>query len=122
MKRKIAFFAVLLCLAAASPAMSLYVSTEELARRCLGNRSEDISACTSYIAGVIDYHLLLQSLGTAPTIDFCLPENLSLAQASVRVMGYLQDAPQHDAFIAASAVPLALNKAFPCAPRKKGRK
>jgi len=37
----------------------------------------------------------------------------------VLVMAYLHDSPQHDAFVAAAAVPLALNKVFPCSKTKK---
>lgn len=103
----------------------MYVSSAELASTCQSERSQDIYACMNYIAGVIDYHVLMQSLGTAPTIDFCLPESINMQKAAVIVMAYMRAAPQNDDFIAAAAVPMAMNKAFPCAPdtpRKKGKK
>lgn len=103
----------------ATPARAMYMSSADLSARCQSDRSEDIHACTSYVAGVIDYHLLLQSLGTNPTMPFCMPESINMQQAAVIVMAYLKTAPQHDAFVAASAIPLAINKAFPCAAPKK---
>ena len=99
---------------AAKPAHAAYLTTADLQRDCLSGKKEKISGCLNYIAGIIDYHILMQSLGTNPTIDFCLPANLSLEDAGVAVMVYLRKYPQHDAFIASAAVPLALNKAYPC--------
>ncbi|TAL30442.1 MAG: hypothetical protein EPN97_12510 [Alphaproteobacteria bacterium] len=98
------------------PAHAAYMTTADLQRDCLSGKKEQISGCLNYIAGIIDYHILMQSLGTNPTIDFCLPANLSLEDAGVAVMMYLRKYPQHDAFIASAAVPLALNKAYPCRP------
>ena len=100
-----------------SAARAAYVTTAELERSCLSSKREQVNGCLQYIAGVIDYHILMQSFGTAPTIDFCLPANLTLEDAGVAVMRYLRRHPQHDAFIASSAVPLALNEAFPCRPK-----
>ncbi|MBI1215582.1 MAG: hypothetical protein GC185_07175 [Alphaproteobacteria bacterium] len=109
-------------LAPVRPAQAQYVATAELERDCLSKNKEDIAACVNYVAGVIDYHVMLQSLGTAPTISFCLPANLTKEQAAVVVMAYLRTRPQHDAFIAAAAIPLALNKTFPCRdPHSKKR-
>ncbi|MCB1721859.1 MAG: hypothetical protein KDI11_08910, partial [Alphaproteobacteria bacterium] len=31
-------------------------------------------ACQAYISGLMDYHNLIRSLGTAPSVDFCVPE------------------------------------------------
>jgi hypothetical protein len=93
-----------------------YMTTADLQRGCLSGKKEQISGCLNYIAGIIDYHILMQSLGTNPSIDFCLPPNLSLEDAGVAVMMYLRKHPQHDAFIASAAVPLALNQAYPCHP------
>lgn len=101
-------------------AAAMYVSSADLARECLGEKPEQISACLNYIAGVIDYHLVLQSLGTAPTTDFCLPENLRVEDAAFAVLSYMKGAPQNDAFIAAPTVVLALNSVYPCA-RPKGK-
>lgn len=81
---------------------------------CLGDRKEEMAACINYVAGVIDYHLVMQSFGTAPTIAFCIPDNISKEEAAVLVMVYLRNAPENDPFTAAATIPLALSKAFPC--------
>jgi len=127
MKKAIAVFAMVICLALPRPAWAQYLSTSELARLCIGDKNEQMSACINYIAGVIDYHTLMMSFGTAPTIDFCIPESISKEKAAVVVMAYLKTSAQHDAFTAAATIPLALNKAFPCKavtplPRKKKKR
>ena len=99
-----------------------YIMTKDLARKCLSDKKEDMASCIYYVTGVIDYHTLMQSFGTAPTIDFCLPESISKEQAAVLVMAYLKTSPQNDDFIAASVVPLALNKVFPCSAAQPARK
>lgn len=98
------------------PASAAYVTGDELAASCEGDTPQDIFTCTGYIAGVIDYHVIMQSLGTTPTIDFCLPETLSLDAAAFTVMQYLKKAPQHDSFIAAPTVTMALHEKYPCGP------
>lgn len=100
---------------------AVYVTGEELVRSCISQHKQDNTACIYYIAGVIDYHSVLQSLAIAPTIDFCMPDSISKEQAAVLVLAYMRQSPQHDAFIAATSIPLALNKVFPCrrAPKKK---
>lgn len=106
----------------ARPAVAeIYVTGEELVRNCISESKQDNTACIYYIAGVIDYHSVLQSLAIAPTIDFCMPASISKEQAAVLVLAYMRQSPQHDAFIAATSIPLALNKVFPCrrAPKKK---
>lgn len=120
---KVIVAGILVCgLFCARPAQAQFVATRELEAHCLSEKKEDEAACVNYVAGVIDYHIMLQSLGTAPTIDFCLPASITKEQAAAVVMAYLSTRPQHDAFIASAAIPLALNKAFPCraaTPRRK---
>lgn len=121
------YWIALFCLLslAPRPAAAMYVSSAELSAACQSDKREDIYACTNYIAGVIDYHILLQSLGTQPTIDFCLPDSITMQKAAVLVMAYLKTAPQHSSFVAAASIPLALNKVFPCHKQpltKKNRK
>ena len=107
--------AVLCCLAGFSgTASAQYLETKDLARMCLSDKKEQMSACINYVAGVVDYHTLMQSFGTAPTIDFCLPPEVSKEQAAVIVMAYLKTVTENDEFTAAATIPLALNKAFPC--------
>ncbi|MFK7838805.1 MAG: Rap1a/Tai family immunity protein [Bdellovibrionales bacterium] len=72
-------------------------------------------ACQAYIAGILDYHTLLKSLGTAPGIDFCVPEDAGMALIQKRVQSYvLKNRKQHSSFIAAPGVTLGLHNAFPC--------
>jgi len=78
--------------------------------------------CLGYIAGIIDYHNLMRSLGTSPTVNFCIPNQVTLGAAAARVAQYLVQQPQHDSFIAAPAVTLALYQAYPCGGKSKARK
>lgn len=71
-------------------------------------------ACQSYIAGLIDYHNLLRSLGTSPNIDLCVPNTVKLNDLQDIVWKYLDVNTHHDEFIAAPAVSLALFEYFPC--------
>ncbi len=72
-------------------------------------------ACQGYIAGVIDYHNLISSLGTAPSIDFCVPREADLANVHIRVYKYLREnRHEQGPFNAAPGVALALYKAYPC--------
>jgi hypothetical protein len=76
-------------------------------------------ACQSYIAGVIDYHNLLRSLGTSPNVDICVPAKTSLNDLQAIVSKYLQKNKHHYGFVAAPAVNLALFEHFPCPKKKK---
>ena len=72
-------------------------------------------ACQAYIAGVMDYHTLLKSLGVAPSIDFCVPDNMPIASVQNKVQSYvLRNSKQHSSFIAAPGVALGLYNAYPC--------
>ncbi|HPD83148.1 MAG: Rap1a/Tai family immunity protein [Alphaproteobacteria bacterium] len=77
------------------------------------------TACQAYIAGVIDYHNLLETLGTAPSIHVCVSNNAALGDLQDIVWDYLDRNAQHDAFAAAPAITLALSNAFPCKRKKK---
>lgn len=77
------------------------------------------TACQAYIAGIIDYHKLLRSLGTAPSLDFCVPNTASLNQLQKLIWKYLEKNAHHDAFNAAPAVVLALFEKYPCPRRRK---
>lgn len=104
------------------PAAAQYVTGEELVRNCISENKQDNTACIYYITGVIDYHAVLQSLAIAPTLDFCLPPEISKEQAAVLVLAYMRQQPQHDPFAAATIVPMALNKVFPCKAISKKKK
>lgn len=72
------------------------------------------NACQSYISGVIDYHHFLRSVGTAPSIDFCVPNWVNMRDLQETVSHYLKKNTQHNAFIASPAVALAIYDRFPC--------
>jgi hypothetical protein len=72
------------------------------------------AACQAYIAGVLDYHAVLQSFKIAPKIDICVPESVTMNQLHAIVLKYLKENTQHDGFIAAPAVTMALFQAHPC--------
>ena len=116
---KKALYLAVICLCLWLPvrqAHAAYVTGGDLVKSCSSDDTQDLFSCMHYIAGVIDYHVMMQSLGTAPTTDFCLPENLPLEKAAVVVMRYLKKSPQHTDFIAAPAVIMALHEKFPCGP------
>lgn len=71
-------------------------------------------ACQSYIAGVIDYHNVLQSMDVGPKVDICIPDNVGSTDLHKIVLKYLEANKQHDGFVAAPAVTLALYEVFPC--------
>lgn len=76
------------------------------------------TACQAYIAGVIDYHNLLKTLKTEPSINLCITNNAKPSDLQDIVWNYLDKNAQHDAFAAAPAITLALAQVFPC---KKNR-
>ncbi len=76
-------------------------------------------ACQSYIAGIVDYHNLLASLGTSPNVDLCVPANVKLNDLQDIVWKYLTTNSYHEQFIAAPAVNLALFEVYPCPKKKK---
>ena len=79
-------------------------------------------ACQSYLAGVIDYHVLLRSLGTAPSVDFCIPPEADLNLIQKVVTLYLMKNNQHADFVAAPTVALALYQTWPCKVQSKKKK
>lgn len=101
-------------LAPVRPSAAMYVSGGDFVKACLSDEKHNVYSCVHYVAGVIDYHLVMQAVGTAPTLSFCIPPNISITQAAFVVLTYIRSQPQHEGFVAAMAVPLALNKAFPC--------
>ena len=105
-----------------TPAAAAYMTGDELVKQCESNDARHVYACMNYVAGVIDYHVMQQSLGTEPSVDFCLPDDLTIEKAAVTVMLYLEKYPQQGSFIAAPAVTMALQKAFPCRPVTARRK
>lgn len=97
-----------------TPAESAYMTGDLLLRKCARDENESGFSCRGYIAGVIDYHRLVRSLGTAPGVDFCIPAGTDMEIVTEVVIRYLAANPQHEDFIAAPAVAMALYEAFPC--------
>jgi len=72
-------------------------------------------ACQGYIAGVLDYHNLIRSLGTAPSVDFCVPETATMKDIQQKILRHmLENHHEQGPFIASPAVALALFSAYPC--------
>ncbi|MBK67746.1 MAG: hypothetical protein CMP22_06410 [Rickettsiales bacterium] len=100
---------------AQSQALSLKsLSGGELVELCKSQNAQDNTRCIGYIEGLIDYHVLIRSLGTAPTVDFCIPQDAKMEDVVVQVIDYLHQYEMNDPFIAAPAISLALFDAFPC--------
>lgn len=119
---RIKFFVLIFILFAfaVQPAGAAIFSGAYLLELCKRNEdgSETVQgghgACQAYISGVIDYHQLLRSLGTSPSVDFCVPDNISTNDLQDIVWSYLDENATNDQFIAAPAVALALFEVFPC--------
>lgn len=94
-----------------------FMTGKTLALLCSSSDADDQLSCQSYIAGVVDYHRLLRGLGTAPTVDFCLPDKLPMADMKKIVRNYLVGRTEHNDFVAAPAVAMALYGTYPCKKR-----
>jgi hypothetical protein len=103
-----------------SPAESALFSGAYLLELCKSDdKGQEVvkgghTACQAYISGIIDYHMLLRSLGTSPSVDFCVPPAIAMSELQAIVRTYLQQNAENDGFIAAPAVAIALYEAFPC--------
>ena len=82
------------------------------------------TACQAYIAGIIDYHKLMKSLGTQPLMDICVPNTTPMKRLQKIVWVYLAKNPQHGEFMASPSVTMALYEYYPCPPpsAKKSRR
>lgn len=105
----------------AVPAQAARFSGDNLLQACGGdeNGKELVPgghvACQAYISGVLDYHNLIRSLGTAPSVDFCVPEGESMQEIQARVTAYIaNNHHEQGPFIAAPGVALGLFEAYPC--------
>jgi len=88
---------------------------------CSSSKDEDAFSCQNYIAGIVDYHNLLKSLGAPPSVDFCVPGNVPMSQIKQVVLIYMTAHTEHQDFIASPGVVMALYNAYPCARGKKRR-
>ena len=104
-----------------SPAQAARFSGDYLLQMCASDKDgrEVVPgghiACQAYIAGVMDYHTLLRSMGTAPSVDFCVPEGTSMGQLQLDVFRYIyRNRKMHGQFTATPGVALALYERYPC--------
>jgi Rap1a immunity proteins len=84
---------------------------------CTSSKDDDQFSCQSYIAGIIDYHNLVKSLGTAPSVNFCIPKEVTMGQLKQIVTTYIIAHTEHQDFIAAPGVAMGLYNAYPCKKR-----
>jgi len=96
-----------------------YITGDMLKEYCDSNKPEDLLICTNYIAGIIDYHVFMQSMNAMPNLGFCLPEGVTIEEASFVVMKYLQNSSYYDPFIGASSVIMAMHNEYPCKTKSK---
>lgn len=113
-----AFCAALFSVPSAAHAVEGALMTgKTLSLLCSSAKPEDRFACQTYIGGVVDYHRLVKSLGTAPSVDFCLPKTLKMEQITGIVTKYIMTHTEHQDFIAAPAVAMSLYNTYPCKKR-----
>ncbi len=103
-----------------APAKAAQISTEYLIYVCErdANGGEKVTGahatCQAYISGVIDTYNLYRATGAASKLDFCVPTNAAPADLQTVVLSYLKRNPQHQGFVAAPGVAMAMYEAFPC--------
>lgn len=102
----------------ASKGETALMTGKALAALCNSNDNDNAFACQSYIAGVVDYDRLLRSLGNAPSVAFCLPRGLPMASVKLQVTRFLLQRTEHQDFIAAPGVVMALANAWPCGKKR----
>jgi len=120
--RVLIFILVMLIAVPAEAQRTSYMRSIDLLSMCR-NQGENAKVnlpmfCETYIAGVIDMHNMMRSMDFTTPVTFCIPAQYSIQQVSEIVLNDLASSPQHDHFIAAPAVTLALFKAFPCKTKK----
>ena len=117
--------AVLILLVSA-PAQAARFSGEYLLHVCASDKKgKEIVpgghiACQAYIAGVLDYHNILTSMGASPSVDFCVPEGADMNTLQKKVESYVfLNRQEHIGFVAAPGVAMALYAYYPCKPIPK---
>ncbi len=132
MRPRIAVLAAVLLLVSLQSAGAARFSGNYLLSMCASDKkgNEMVAgghvACQAYIAGIIDYHNFIRSMGAAPGIDFCVPEQEGLNAIQDQVTSYVyKNRKQHGDFIASPAVAMTLYAYYPCAnkvPTQKYKK
>ena len=114
---KISIFVLIVCALVFIPGtapQAFYQTADEWKENCSSDTEATLQKCVGYIAGMIDYHSFLQSLGTQPGIDFCIPDDAAIEDVSMQVLAYLESSPHNDAFIAVPGIAMALYALYPC--------
>lgn len=106
--------ALMLLIGASSARAEALMTGKMLALFCTSKEKIDQTSCQSYIAGIVDYHNLLRSLGTAPAVNYCLPKGITMDQIKQIVTRYIVTRTEHTDFIAAPAVAVSLYDIYPC--------
>lgn len=108
------------------PAQAARFSGDYLLQVCASDKNgKELSpgshiACQAYVAGILDYHSLMRSLGAAPSLDFCVPEEENLYEIQGKVVSYIyRNRHEQGPFIASPGVAMALYQAYPCGKKKK---
>lgn len=119
--RSLSLFSVFILILAFQPAQAARFSGDYLLQMCAYDEDgkELVEgghiACQAYIAGIIDYHNLIRSMGTAPSVDFCVPEGASMNEIHKKILSYIyRNQHEQGPFIAAPGVALGLYQAYPC--------
>lgn len=119
--RNLSLLTVLIVLCVFTPAQSARFSGDYLLQMCgYDEAGKEIVegghiACQAYIAGILDYHALIRSMGTAPSVDFCVPENVTMNEVHQKITSYVfRNKHEQGPFIAAPGVALGLFQAYPC--------
>ncbi len=109
-----------------APAWAARFSGDYLLQVCASDKNgKELSpgshiACQAYIAGILDYHNLMRSLGVAPTVDFCVPEEIGLYEIQGKVASYIfRNRHEQGPFIASPGVAMAMYQAYPCGKKKE---
>lgn len=105
----------------AQPAQAAFMTGKTLLDLCTSKEADNVFSCENYIAGVVDYHILVRSLGTAPSVDFCLPANIRMQQLRQLVINHLAQHPEQRGFVAAPAIALSIYGAYPCPVKKRAK-
>ena len=121
MPGKFLFLSILILLLGVPQAQAARFSGEYLLHVCGSDKNgkELVAgghiACQAYIAGVLDYHTLITSLGTSPSVEFCVPETIDMNTLQKNIESYVyKNRSQHVGFVAAPGVALALYSFYPC--------
>jgi Rap1a immunity proteins len=109
MKAKYAALLGVFCLWPASAFSGAFLTGNDLFSRCSTEGNNGEISCLGYIEGVADLMTALDKT--------CLSGNVTSRQATDIVMKYLRDHPESRHYSASSIAGLALQQAFPCAPK-----